>query len=105
MAAFDDFKAFLVAEAAKVTSTFERLRVLTLIESWAAVYAALDANRGATLISYSIAGRSGQRKTASEMQTDLARMQRDIEDILYARSVVLVDNSGSEQWSWPSITA
>jgi hypothetical protein len=103
MAALADFKAFLVAEAAKLGNSFDSLNVLQKIDSWYSVSQSLDGLRGTTTQGYTLNGRSVTRQAIESLKRDRAELQRDIEDLLYMRSVALVDNSGADPMSWPSV--
>lgn len=97
-----DFYAYLKTEAAKVSNTFDKFRVLALIESWYATYLAVDALRSTTTTAYSLNGRSVTRQSLPSLTDDLNRLQRDIEDILYLRSISLVDARGFYSQGWPT---
>jgi hypothetical protein len=102
MAAIDTFKAHLLSEAATLTSTFNKYKCLALIDSWFSTWTAIDALRGTTTTAYSMNGRSVTRQSLPILETDLARLQREIEDLLHGRSMALVDASGTEAASWPT---
>ena len=101
MAAIDDFKIYLLAEAAKLENVFDRHKCLVAIESWFSAAQSLDAIRGTTTSGYSLNGRSVSRHAIDALRKDCNTLQAEIESMLCARSMILVDNRGEYEVGWP----
>ena len=101
--ALDNFKAYLVQQAALLGNTFDQFRVLAYIDEWYSTWQAISALRGTTTTSYTMNGRSVSRQSLPSLQLQLDRLQRDIEDLLFMRSVALVDNRGFYTLAWPFV--
>ena len=91
MAALDNEKARYVADAASITSDVDELRCLRVIDEWYDAQKAFAQLSASDISSYSVSGRSVQRKELQDSDRTAARLLQEIYQFIYARGAPLID--------------
>ena len=94
MSNLSDLQAALVAAAASIANTIDRLECLTTIDEWAAARTALADLQSKGISAYTIAGRSITRKDTHQVQLLERTLYQRIHEALYCRGSGLVDGRG-----------
>lgn len=91
MSALSNLRDKYIADAADLTDDRDELQVLALIETWYAARVAADAALATSIQSYSIAGRTVNRKDDGSTRSNADMIEGQILQILYNRGVTHAD--------------
>lgn len=83
---------YLQARAAEIDFELDRLECLRLIDEWNNAQTSVAALSANEIASYSIAGRSVQRKGTGELADRVSDLYAQIQGYLYGRGIVLLDH-------------
>lgn len=91
-AAADAVEAAYVIEIAKISDTLINAKATYALERWVAGAAALAGIESGAIVSYSIAGRTFTRNTATSFKEVIDGLQSELESYIYGRTR-LVDHN------------
>jgi hypothetical protein len=92
MSTQSDLVTYLQSRAAELTFELDKIECLDLISRWNSIRTAVAALESNEVHSYSIAGRSVQRKDLPSLQSQAEEVYSTIKALLYGGSVTLVDH-------------
>lgn len=99
--ALENYKAYLTGIAAALPNVENQFKAADMIEQWYNARLALDALSSTTTNAYTLNGRTVTRQALPTIQSRVYQLQRDLEDILFLRSIALVDGRGYYTQGWP----
>ena len=92
MSTQSDLVTYLQARAAELVFELDKLECLDLISRWNSIRTAVAALESNEVQSYSIAGRSVQRKDLPSLQSQADDIYSTVKALLYGAGIVLVDH-------------